>query len=605
MRGARPAAIMETHLVRRGIVYIRQSTKGQVLVNTGSTEYQRGQAGFLLSWGWPEAQVEVIDQDLGLSGTSAEHRSGYQRMLDAIEKGVAGIICVADVMRGGRDALEWYRLLDLCLVFDVLVAVDGRVYDPKDPSDLLTARLLATLGEHDNSTRRKTLMDGRATLARRGQTVTFPPGGYLRKEDGSWIKDPEPAAQAAIETVFREFLRQRSCAKTVRALKALGVELPTRRGNMPLTWSTAGVKRIYHLLTNPAYRGDYVFRRRVADRRCGKNAKGQIKSRPATPDEIITKPNHHEPYVDAQTWEEIQAIMKLNGPGENRRNLCPGAALLQGFIYCGMHWDRSMAALGKPKRRDGGQSHRYQCVGDYFSGGEACRCVSGRLDTPVVEAALARLSIPRLETIRAAVKAARADRTAEQRRREIELFRARRDADDLERRYLGVDDENLDAKRRLEKKFNEALKNVKRLEQAARLPAKPPAEIAAVIEELTVLCRDLRALFYAPTTTNVDRKQLLRLLIARVRVIEKTAEMVRAEIHWADGGEPTVVSIIRERYAGTVVYRLADEGLSAEAIAARLNAAGFPTKTGVPWSVDIVKQRLARRRRRTRRQSKA
>ena len=52
MEVTRPAAIKPTHLARRAVVYVRQSTEEQVLHNTGSTQYQREMARLPLLWGW-------------------------------------------------------------------------------------------------------------------------------------------------------------------------------------------------------------------------------------------------------------------------------------------------------------------------------------------------------------------------------------------------------------------------------------------------------------------------------------------------------------------------------------------------------------------------
>ena len=57
--------ITPDHLRRLAVIYIRQSTEEQVRENTGSTAFQRSLATVALSYGWPDSQIQIIDEDLG------------------------------------------------------------------------------------------------------------------------------------------------------------------------------------------------------------------------------------------------------------------------------------------------------------------------------------------------------------------------------------------------------------------------------------------------------------------------------------------------------------------------------------------------------------
>ena len=76
MRGAQK--ITASHLSRVALIYIRQSSMAQVRDNTESTVRQYALADEAARLGRPPSQVEVIDADLGLSGRSAEHGSGFK-----------------------------------------------------------------------------------------------------------------------------------------------------------------------------------------------------------------------------------------------------------------------------------------------------------------------------------------------------------------------------------------------------------------------------------------------------------------------------------------------------------------------------------------------
>ena len=65
------------HLQLQAIVYVRQSTPRQVLENQESTRRQYQLAERAQQLGWPTPQVQVIDDDLGLSGASSHQRGGF------------------------------------------------------------------------------------------------------------------------------------------------------------------------------------------------------------------------------------------------------------------------------------------------------------------------------------------------------------------------------------------------------------------------------------------------------------------------------------------------------------------------------------------------
>src|SRR4029450_1679431 len=98
--------IQGVHLNRRAYVYVRQSTATQVFANTESTARQYALVERARALGWPEDAVDVIDEDLGRSGTSADDRNGFRRLAEAVAHGKAGAIFTLEVSRVGRGSHE-------------------------------------------------------------------------------------------------------------------------------------------------------------------------------------------------------------------------------------------------------------------------------------------------------------------------------------------------------------------------------------------------------------------------------------------------------------------------------------------------------------------
>src|SRR5215211_9038303 len=126
----RETLIQSTHLARLALVYVRQSTTKQVALNQESTrrQYQLTETAHRL--GWPQPRIQVIDDDLGLSGASSTQRSGFQRLVAAISLGEVGLVLVTEVSRLSRLNSDWHRVIELCAVFETLIADQDGIYDP-------------------------------------------------------------------------------------------------------------------------------------------------------------------------------------------------------------------------------------------------------------------------------------------------------------------------------------------------------------------------------------------------------------------------------------------------------------------------------------------
>src|SRR5207247_10291636 len=129
--------IKPSHTHRAAYVYIPQSTPGQVEHNRESTARQYALADKACQLGWPREQVVIVDEDLGLSGSSTDKRSGFVRLTSEVVLAHVGIVLGLEVSRLARNNADWYRLLELCGVTDTLIGVNDRVYHPAPFNDPL------------------------------------------------------------------------------------------------------------------------------------------------------------------------------------------------------------------------------------------------------------------------------------------------------------------------------------------------------------------------------------------------------------------------------------------------------------------------------------
>src|SRR5215212_9684469 len=105
--------ITASHLARKALIYIRQSSQHQVLTNQESLRLQYALRQRAAHLGWRAEDIEVIDTDLGRSGRAAEHRAGFKELAARVTLGQVGIILSTEVNRLSRNCSDWYPLLDI------------------------------------------------------------------------------------------------------------------------------------------------------------------------------------------------------------------------------------------------------------------------------------------------------------------------------------------------------------------------------------------------------------------------------------------------------------------------------------------------------------
>jgi hypothetical protein len=127
-----PNKISPTHLNRKAMVYVRQSTMAQVREHTESTARQYALVEEAARLGWAAARIEVIDCDLGLSGRSAERRSGFRDLVSRVCLGEVGAIFGLEVSRLARSSADLARQLELARLTDTLIIDADGIYDGSD-----------------------------------------------------------------------------------------------------------------------------------------------------------------------------------------------------------------------------------------------------------------------------------------------------------------------------------------------------------------------------------------------------------------------------------------------------------------------------------------
>jgi hypothetical protein len=292
-------------------------------------------------------------------------------------------------------------------------------------------------------------------------------------------------------------------------------------------------------------------------------------------------PGHHPGYISWETYLANQAKLTASHTSAGARPPREGTALCQGIVLCG-------ACGGSMHVRYHDGYPRYQCRDSRATP----LCGSVRADTIDVVVADALLAAVAPGQVALALAAA-GEVTARHRRPVRAAERARYAADRAERAFLACEPENRLVARALETRWETALAGAAEADAAlaAQAHARPelpsPGQLAATIAGLP-------ALWSAPTTSDKDRKRLLRTLLADVTITPSPSNHAQllAGLHWKSGASQQIPvtrrkNAIQQRATDPATIELARKiGPACDNItlAAALNQAGHRTGTGQPFT---------------------
>ena len=601
--------IKDTHIQRNALIYIRQSTTSQLRFHQESTERQYKFRQRALQLGWAKEKIEILDQDLGISGKEMTNRPDFKKLVAEVSMGRVGAVFALEASRLSRSCADWHRLLELCALTASLIVDEDGVYDPTNFNDQLLLGLKGTMSQAELHFMRARLWGGKLNKAKKGE-LHFPlPVGLSYDSEGRTVLDPDQEVQGALRLFFRYFKECGSAYGVVHRFAREQFRFPKRAyggtWDGKLLWGFLDDGRALNILKNPAYAGCYAFGRRRRQKTVSEDGTVTAKTVLLPEEEwLVCIRDHHKGYI---SWEEFMENRRvLSG---NRTNadavMLPGSAreghaLLQGLLVCGVCGHR----ISVRYKGNGGIYPMYECNGLRGNGQATRSCLSFRgdvVDGPVTQKALGLVQGAKLEIALKAIEQLEERRAVSEKQWQMRLERVRYESDLAQRCYRQVDPENRLVAATLEAQWNEALEKQKEvLTQYHEWQKKEFPEInTQTRQRLLDLAKDLPRVWNNKQTPTRERKQILRLIIKDITV-EKLPEQRQLLLHirWQGGTREELKIDLplpiyeRLRYGTEVISMVTNFAEKLEddcQIAQALNSVEKLGAKGKPFTASMVK----------------
>jgi DNA invertase Pin-like site-specific DNA recombinase len=593
--------IYAIHLQRDAYIYVRQSTGHQVRAHPESQRRQYALADQARSLGF--AQVIVIDEDVGRSGTGRHERPGFGQLLAAVCEGRVGAVFALEASRLARNNRDWHHLIDLCALTETLLIDDDGIYDPRQLNDRLVLGMKGSMAEYELGLMRQRARQAFEAKIQRGHVMWEVPVGFIRTRDDRLEKIADRQVQQAVAGVFQKFRELGSARQTMLWYREAQLPLPeVRPGTLgqDICWHLPSEHRIHQMLRNPYYAGALVYGRTAAKTVIvdGRARQSHRQQQPVAQWRIVLLDNHAG-YIGWEDFLHNQQLLAANRPrpqsgaGGAAKG---GPALLSGLLRCGRCGRKLYVAYSGTR----GRVPRYICHGGRVErGSSSCLTVGGlRVDRAVETTVLDAIQPAGVTAAVEALERLHAEHDLTRQALTLAVEKARYEAQRAQRQYDRVDPDNRLVAGELERRWNETLAQV--AEAEARLAALEDQPITLSEEQrhrLLTLGHDLATVWRHPAASEPLKKRILRTVLHEIMVhtTQEPPEHV-LHLHW-HGGVHTEVRVARNTAGkhGRATDRNVIEVIGELSkvcrdltIAATLNRLGYRTGTGKTWRAHSV-----------------
>ena len=312
---------------QRVAIYARVSTDNPI--QTSSFELQQKYYEELVAR-HPQWVLVKIYTDEGKSGTTMQHRDGFNEMLADADAGKIDLIIVKNISRFARNVVDFLSVLRRLAEKNVGVLFESEALYSLNYDHLMTLSMQAQMAEQESRTRSRSMETSLRMRLDHGLPLTPELLGFVKNEDGKLIVNPE--TYKIPKLMFYMYLYGYSTQQIADILTKLSKR--TYLGN--LKWTASGVAAS---MRNERYCGDVLTRKRFTKFAADVHEQKSFKNRGQKPQSHYL--DDHEAIIDRNDFLAVQRIM--NNARFGGTSLLPELqvipdGLLKGFVVVHPKW---------------------------------------------------------------------------------------------------------------------------------------------------------------------------------------------------------------------------------------------------------------------------
>lgn len=277
----------------------------------------------------PEWQYVGVYADNFTSGTSAEKRPEFQRLVADCDAGKIDIVLTKSISRFARNTVDLLETVRHLKELGIEVRFEKERINSLSEDGELMLTLLASFAQEESRSISENIRW--ATQKRFEQGI---PNGKFRVYGYKWEGDdlvPVPEEAAIVKRIFQNFLSGKSRLETEREFAAEGIT--TRDG---CRWVDSNLKVV---LTNITYTGNLLLQKEFIE---DPFTKKRRKNKGQLPQYFVE--NTHEAIIDMETFQYVQDEMarrrELGALANKSLNTCCFTGKIK-CPYCGQSYMRN------------------------------------------------------------------------------------------------------------------------------------------------------------------------------------------------------------------------------------------------------------------------
>ncbi len=301
--------MVERPVVRRCAIYTRKSSEEGLDQAYNSLDAQRDACSAYIASQRHEGWLPVgkYYDDGGFSGGSLE-RPALRTLFADLASGEVDIIVVYKIDRLTRSLADFAKLTELFDKHQVSFVAVTQQFNTSTSMGRLTLNVLLSFAQFEREVAGERIRDKIAASKKRGMWMGGrTPIGYDVLNRKLIVNEPE--AQT-VRHIYQKYLHLKSVRLLQIDLETSGIRSKPHVTKEGVAYGGYSIYRgaLSRILTNQTYRGVIAFK--------GEAYKGE-----------------HEAIVSEELFNQVQAVLATQGPGEDAKNKIASPAILKGFIF--------------------------------------------------------------------------------------------------------------------------------------------------------------------------------------------------------------------------------------------------------------------------------